>query len=232
MLPRSRRILYLYLPIIGLICGFFIYDTPFRHESRPYITLCDTLIRIVILYHHYLSRRYTGTIIISLLHLYFYKKNGRFHSSKTLHFLFIMGIFFTSCFCILHCTYGAFGRTFFGVVGNERDKKSLGVCPSHFIIFSYGWTVHQMRGGVRSILLLLLSIAIFFFIFFFTSMERKESNGWGHIFFGFFFFSLQISQTFWFPFLLGNGSYLLQNPYFPFVLWVFSFLVIIITLLS
>ena len=139
MLPRSRRIFYLYLPIIGLICGFFIYDTPFRHESRPYITLCDTLIRIVILYHHYLSRRYTGTIIISLLHLYFYKKSGRFHSSKTLHYLFIMGIFFlhrVSAFCIVPMAH--LGVLFFGVVGNERDKKSLGVSPSHFIIFSYG----------------------------------------------------------------------------------------------
>ena len=58
---------------------FFIYDTPFRQESRPYITLCDTLIRIVILYHHYLGRRYMGTIvIISLLYLYFYKKTDGF----------------------------------------------------------------------------------------------------------------------------------------------------------
>ena len=118
---------------------FFIYDTPFRHESRPYITLCDTLIRIVILYHHYLSRRYTGTIIIiiSLLHLYFYKKSGRFHFSKTLHYLFIMGIFFYIVFLHFALYLWRIWAYFFGVVGNERDTKSLGVCPSHFIIFSY-----------------------------------------------------------------------------------------------
>lgn len=142
MLPRSRRIFcLLYLPIIGLICGFFIYDTPFRHESRPYITLCDTLIRIVILYHHYLSRRYTGTIIIiiSLLHLYFYKKKRTVPFFKNLalfiyhgHFLFYIVFLHFALYLWRIWAY------FFGVVGNERDKKSLGVCPSHFIIFSYG----------------------------------------------------------------------------------------------
>jgi len=38
---------------------------------------------------------------------------------------------------------------------------------------------------------------------------------------GFFFY--KSPDFFGFPFLLGNGSYLLQNPDFPFVLWFFFF---------
>jgi len=60
---------------------------------------------------------------------------------------------------------------------------------------------------------------LFFFLFSPPWNERQVMDG--VIFSLGFFFSLQISQTFWFPFLLGNGFYLLQNPYFPFVLWAF-----------
>jgi len=88
-----------------------------------------------------------------------------------------------------------------------------------------------MRGGEEHIAAL-TEYRNLFLLFYFTSMERKESNGWGHIFFGFFLF-LYRSPRLLVSFSLGKWVLFVTEPLFPIcTIGVFSLLVIIITLLS